>query len=85
MNKGIHGCLSSRSQITSSSCAVAVIENGLFPEVTVWSQVKKIDPAIYKLYEELIISDEPLEKRLELLFLASEFFIHNRTLMAPVI
>ena len=58
---------------------LAVIENGLFPEVTVWSQVKKIDPAIYKLYEELITSDEPLEKRLELLFLASEFFIHNRT------
>ena len=58
---------------------LAVIENGLFPEVTVWSQVKKIDPAIYKLYEELIMSEEPLEKRLELLFLASEFFIHNRT------
>lgn len=58
---------------------LAVIEKGLFPEVTVWTQVKKIDPAIYKLYEELIISNEPLEKRLELLFLASEFFIHNRT------
>lgn len=58
---------------------LAIIENGLFPEVTVWSQVKKIDPAIYKLYEELIMSEEPLEKRLELLFLASEFFIHNRT------
>ncbi|MCZ2260260.1 nucleotidyltransferase-like protein [Sporosarcina sp. G11-34] len=58
---------------------LAVIENGLFPEMTVWSQVKKIDPAIYKLYEELIMSEEPLEKRLELLFLASEFFIHNRT------
>lgn len=58
---------------------LAVIENGLFPEMTVWSQVKKIDPAIYKLYEELIMSDEPIKKRLELLFLASEFFIHNRT------
>ena len=58
---------------------LAVIENGLFPEITVWAQVKKIDPAIYKLYEELIVSHEPLEKRLELLFLASEFFIHNRT------
>lgn len=58
---------------------LAVIEKGLFPEVTVWTQVKRIDPAIYKLYEELIQSEEPLEKRLELLFLASEFFIHNRT------
>ena len=58
---------------------LAVIEEGLVPEVTVWKQVKKIDPAIYKLYEELITSEEPLEKRLGLLFLASEFFIHNRT------
>lgn len=58
---------------------LAVIEKGLFPEVTVWAQVKKIDPAIYKLYEELIMSEEALKKRLELLFLASEFFIHNRT------
>lgn len=58
---------------------LAVIDKGFFPEVMVWSQVKKIDPAIYKLYEELITSDEPLGKRLELLFLASDFFIHNRT------
>lgn len=58
---------------------LAVIEKGILPEVTVWSQVKKIDPSIYKLYEELIISEEPLEKRLELMLLASEFFIHNRT------
>lgn len=58
---------------------LAVLENGLPPEVTVWSQVKKMEPAIYKLYEELISSDEPLDKRLELLFLASEFFIHSRT------
>lgn len=57
---------------------LAIIEKGLVPEVTIWSQVKKIDPSIYKLYEELIMSDEPLEKRLELLFLASDFFIHNR-------
>lgn len=58
---------------------LAVIEKGLFPEVKVWHQVKKIDPAIYKLYEELVMSEEPLKQRLELLFLASEFFIHNRT------
>lgn len=58
---------------------LTVIEKGLFPEVKVWNQVKKIDPAIYKLYEELVMSEEPLRQRLELLFLASEFFIHNRT------
>lgn len=58
---------------------LAVIEKGLFPEVQVWNQVKKIDPAISKLYEELVTSEESLAKRLELLFLASEFFIYNRT------
>lgn len=58
---------------------LAVLEHGLPPEVTVWSQVKKIEPAIYKLYEELILSEESIDKRLELLFLASEFYIHSRT------
>ena len=58
---------------------LAVIENGLHPELTVWHQVKQIEPEIYKLYEELVNSEETLEKRLELLFLASEFLIHSRT------
>ncbi len=58
---------------------LAVIENGLYPEVTVWSQVKKLEPSIYKLYEELVMSTESLEKRLELLFLAIEFLINSRT------
>lgn len=58
---------------------LSIIDSGLYPEVTVWAQVKKIEPAIYKLYEELIMSNETLEKRLELLFLASEFLINSRT------
>ncbi|OCS91332.1 nucleotidyltransferase-like protein [Caryophanon latum] len=58
---------------------LSVIDSGLYPEVTVWAQVKRLEPAIYKLYEELILSDEPIDKRLELLFLASEFMIHSRT------
>jgi hypothetical protein len=58
---------------------LAVIENGLHPELTVWHQVKQIEPEIFKLYEELVNSEESLEKRLELLFLASEFMIHSRT------
>jgi hypothetical protein len=58
---------------------LAIIENGLHPELTVWHQVKQIEPEIYKLYEELVNSEETLEKRLELLFLASEFLIHSRT------
>ncbi|WP_315906427.1 nucleotidyltransferase-like protein [Priestia koreensis] len=58
---------------------LSVIENGFHPEVTVWSQVRKIEPEIYKLYEELVYSTEELPKRLELLFLASEFLVNQRT------
>lgn len=58
---------------------LAVIEKGFHPEVTVWQQVKKIEPAIFKLYEELITSEEDLKKRLELIFLAGEFLIHSKT------
>lgn len=58
---------------------LAVIEKGFHPEITVWNQVKQMEPEIFKLYEELVTSDEPIEKRLELLFIASEFLIHSRT------
>jgi len=54
-----------------------VIDSGFYPEVTVWEQVRYIEPQIYKLYEELINSEESLEKRLELLFLACEFLIYS--------
>jgi hypothetical protein len=58
---------------------LSILENGLHPELTVWHQVKQMEPEIFKLYEELVYSEETLEKRLELLFLASEFMIHSRT------
>lgn len=58
---------------------LSIIDSGHYPEVTVWAQVKRNDPAVYKLYEELIMSNESLEKRLELLFLAGEFLINSRT------
>lgn len=56
-----------------------IIDRGFHPEVTVWNQMKQIEPEIYKLYKELVSSEETLKKRLELLFLASEFLIHSRT------
>lgn len=58
---------------------LAIIERGMHPEVMVWKQVKLLDPSIYKLYDELVSSNEPLQKRVELLFLASDFLIHSRT------
>jgi Nucleotidyltransferase-like/Helix-turn-helix domain len=57
---------------------LSVLEHGFHPEVTVWSQVKKLEPEVYKLYEELVESKEGIEKRLELLFLASEFLLNQR-------
>lgn len=57
---------------------LAVIEKGHHPEVTLWNQVKQIDPEVYKLYEELIESDEEIEKRIKLMILAADFAISTR-------
>lgn len=56
-----------------------VIDHGFYPEVTVWNQVRQMEPQVYKLYKELVESEESLEKRLELLFLASDFLIHSKS------
>ncbi|MFB4165982.1 nucleotidyltransferase-like protein [Alteribacillus sp. JSM 102045] len=57
---------------------LSVIEKGLYPEVTVWRQVREVDPETYKLYHELIVGDEGIEKRLELLMIAIEFAIRSK-------
>ncbi|WP_082234816.1 nucleotidyltransferase-like protein [Halobacillus massiliensis] len=57
---------------------LAIIEKGFHPEVTVWNQVKKIEPEVYKLYEELIMSKETTEKRVQLMTLAVEHAISIR-------
>ncbi|SDJ81996.1 nucleotidyltransferase-like protein [Salimicrobium halophilum] len=57
---------------------LSIIEKGFHPEVTVWNQVKRIDPEIYKLYEELIESEESINKRVELMVLALDHSISRR-------
>ncbi|MED0673446.1 nucleotidyltransferase-like protein [Aneurinibacillus aneurinilyticus] len=57
---------------------LAVIEAGKVPETVVWQQVSEIDYSIFKLYEELITTDDPLVKRIELLLLASEFSVISK-------
>lgn len=57
---------------------LAIIEVGERPELTVWDQLKSIDPSVYKLYEELATSQEPLDKRIELLLLALDFSVLSR-------
>lgn len=58
---------------------LSVIEHGFYPEITVWNQLKRIEPEVYALYLELVESSELIEKRVELLLLAIEFAISSRT------
>jgi hypothetical protein len=57
---------------------ITIIESGHHPEVMVWKQVKKINPGVYKLYEELTLSPETLEQRVELVLLACEFSVMSK-------
>lgn len=57
---------------------LAILEKGQIPKDRVWEQVQGIDYTVYKLYEELSSSLEPLNKRIELFLLASEFALMSK-------
>ncbi|BBH24698.1 hypothetical protein Back11_60430 [Paenibacillus baekrokdamisoli] len=57
---------------------IALIEAGLHPELTVWRQMRRFNPGIYKLYEELTTSPESLTKRVQLVLLACEFSVMSK-------
>ncbi|WP_372638102.1 nucleotidyltransferase-like protein [Cohnella sp.] len=57
---------------------IALVEEGMHPELTVWEQMRKVNPGIYKLFEELTTSSETLEQRVQLVLLACEFSIMNK-------
>ncbi|WP_231687035.1 nucleotidyltransferase-like protein [Bacillus sp. JCM 19034] len=57
---------------------LSVVNQGIYSEIAVWELVKKIDPPIYKLYQELFYSNESVEKRIELLLLATELAIQSK-------
>ncbi|MGA9290379.1 MAG: nucleotidyltransferase-like protein [Anaerobacillus sp.] len=63
---------------------LSVIEHGFHPEITVWNQVKHIEPEIFKLYNELLSGEDPLDKRLELLLLANDFSLSSKSRNATV-
>jgi hypothetical protein len=53
---------------------IALIGQGMHPELTVWEQIRMVNPGVYKLYEELTtVGQETLEQRVELVLLACEF------------
>lgn len=57
---------------------IVLIEEGIHPELTVWKQLRKVHPGIYKLYEELIASPETIKQRVELVILACEFSVMSK-------
>ncbi|WP_028609462.1 nucleotidyltransferase-like protein [Paenibacillus harenae] len=57
---------------------IVLVEEGRHPELTVWKQLKRVHPGIYKLYEELTVSPETLEQRVQLVMLGCEFSVMNK-------
>lgn len=59
---------------------LTLIEKNLHIDSFLWRQIKCNEPEILKLFEELITSEEPIEKRMELVLLASGFQIYSKTI-----
>ncbi|MCM3130372.1 MULTISPECIES: nucleotidyltransferase-like protein [unclassified Paenibacillus] len=57
---------------------IVVLEKGVSPERAVWTQIRDMDRSVYKLYEELTMSKETLEQRVELILLACEFSVLSK-------
>ncbi|MNC30036.1 hypothetical protein D3C75_783070 [compost metagenome] len=57
---------------------IEVSEAGFFPDPAVWEQVKSLNTSVHKLYEELTVSTETLDQRVELILLACEFAIMSK-------
>jgi len=57
---------------------IVIIEEGVHPEIMVWDQVRKYNPGVYKLYDELTSSPETLKQRVELVLLACEFSVMSK-------
>ncbi|MCM3786378.1 nucleotidyltransferase-like protein [Neobacillus mesonae] len=57
---------------------IVVIEKGISPERALWTQIRDMDRSVYKLYEELTMSKETLEQRVELILLACEFSVLSK-------
>src|SRR4029453_5742515 len=57
---------------------IVLIEDGRHPELTVWKQLKRVHPGIYKLYEDVKVSPETLEQRVQLVMLGCEFSVMSK-------
>lgn len=57
---------------------IVILEEGHHPEITVWRQIRYLNPGVYKLYEELTTSKETLKQRVQLVLLACEFSVMSK-------
>lgn len=46
--------------------------------MAIWEQARGIHPAVFKLHEELVESDETVKERVELVLLAAEFSVMSK-------
>ncbi|MHA0858464.1 nucleotidyltransferase-like protein [Paenibacillus sp. CMAA1364] len=54
---------------------IELIERGIRPKSNVWEQVRGLDTAVHKLYQELTVSDETAQQKVELVLLGCEFSV----------
>ncbi|WP_438349138.1 nucleotidyltransferase-like protein [Paenibacillus sp. FA6] len=57
---------------------IELIERGIRPESHVWEQVRGLNTAVHKLYEELTVSKETVQQRVELVLLGCEFSVLSK-------
>ncbi|MBO8164663.1 MAG: hypothetical protein H0Z34_13200 [Brevibacillus sp.] len=57
---------------------LVICEAGEQPGEMLWKQVRRIEPSVCKLYEELICGQEPLAKRIELQLLPIELTVKSK-------
>lgn len=57
---------------------ISVVQAGLYPEMMIWKQVRKVNPGVFKLYEELVTNSETIEQRIRLAHLACEFLMTTK-------
>jgi len=59
---------------------LSVLEKGKHPETVVWEQARLDDPDVYKLYEQLLMSEETLDQRIHLALIGLEHLLQSKVL-----
>ncbi len=57
---------------------IELVQQSVYPEKTIWNQVRAYSAQVYKFYEQLAFSKETLKERVELVLLACEFSVMSK-------